>query len=65
MPRVTLCLIVTAALLLAPNVAFGFVICSGIAPPILVTTALVGFFAIFHGNAHGNEMPDGRLWCPL
>ena len=46
---------------IAPSVlVFGFVIYSGIAPPILVATALVGFFAIFHGYAHGNEMPtDG------
>jgi urease accessory protein len=27
-------------------------------PPVAVAMALVGFFAIFHGHAHGAEMPD-------
>jgi len=40
---------------------FGFVIYSGIAPPILAATALVGIFAIFHGYAHGREMPIGSF----
>ena len=26
--------------------------------PTLVAMALVGFFAIFHGHAHGTEMPE-------
>ena len=28
-------------------------------PPTLVATAVVGFFALFHGYAHGTELPDG------
>jgi urease accessory protein len=28
-------------------------------PPIGVATAIVGIFAIFHGHAHGTELPDG------
>ena len=38
-------------------VVFGFVIFSGTAPPVLAAMALVGIFAIFHGYAHGSEMP--------
>ena len=29
-------------------------------PPIGVAAALVGFFAIFHGHAHGTELPPGQ-----
>lgn len=40
--------------------AFGLVIFSGVTPPVLAAMALVGIFAIFHGYAHGSEMPvDG------
>jgi urease accessory protein len=28
-------------------------------PPLWVAAVLVGFFAIFHGNAHGRELPAG------
>ena len=38
---------------------FGFVIFSGMTPPVLAAMALVGIFAIFHGHAHGTEMPVG------
>jgi len=38
---------------------FGFVIFSGMTPPVLAAMALVGIFAAFHGHAHGAEMPDG------
>jgi urease accessory protein len=31
-----------------------------IRPPIAVAAALVGFFAIFHGHAHGTELPPGQ-----
>jgi urease accessory protein len=36
---------------------FGFVIFTGMTPPVLAAMALVGIFAIFHGHAHGTEMP--------
>lgn len=36
---------------------FGLVILSGVTPPALAAMALVGVFAIFHGYAHGVEMP--------
>jgi urease accessory protein len=29
-------------------------------PPIVVAALLVGFFAIFHGHAHGTELPEGQ-----
>jgi urease accessory protein len=28
-------------------------------PPLWVAAAIVGFFAIFHGHAHGAELPEG------
>ena len=29
-------------------------------PPLAVAVLLVGFFAIFHGHAHGTELPQGQ-----
>jgi len=29
-------------------------------PPLTLAAVLVGFFAIFHGYAHGNELPPGE-----
>ena len=29
-------------------------------PPLMVAASLVGFFAIFHGHAHGTELPAGQ-----
>lgn len=29
-------------------------------PPIWVAAALVGFFGVFHGHAHGRELPAGQ-----
>ena len=31
-----------------------------IRPPLRIAAALVGFFAIFHGYAHGTELPPGQ-----
>lgn len=31
-----------------------------IRPPLGIAAALVGFFAIFHGHAHGTELPVGQ-----
>jgi urease accessory protein len=28
-------------------------------PPLWVAAVLVGIFAIFHGHAHGTELPTG------
>ena len=37
--------------------ALGAAIALAIRVPVAVAMALVGFFAIFHGHAHGTEMP--------
>jgi urease accessory protein len=29
-------------------------------PPLWVAACIVGFFAIFHGHAHGTELPEGQ-----
>jgi urease accessory protein len=29
-------------------------------PPLMAAAVLVGFFAIFHGHAHGTELPPGQ-----
>jgi urease accessory protein len=29
-------------------------------PALVIAAALVGFFAIFHGHAHGTELPPGE-----
>lgn len=39
-------------------VALGLAIAFGLSLPVVVAMALVGVFAIFHGHAHGAEMPD-------
>ena len=45
--------IATSALVLGLMVAFAA------RPPLWAATVLVGVFAIFHGYAHGKELPDG------
>lgn len=39
-------------------VALGLAIAFNIAPPVAVGTALCGLFAMFHGFAHGAELPE-------
>jgi urease accessory protein len=39
---------------------FGIMILGELKPHIAVAAVLVGFFAIFHGHAHGTELPDGQ-----
>jgi urease accessory protein len=39
-------------------VAFGSAIAFRLSLPVVAGMALVGVFAIFHGHAHGSEMPD-------
>jgi urease accessory protein len=46
--------IAASAILLGAAVAFE------VRPPIVVAGLLVGFFAIFHGHAHGTELPLGQ-----
>lgn len=40
-------------------VVLGLMIAFQIRPPTLVAMVVVGFFALFHGYAHGSEMPGG------
>ena len=40
------------------GVVLGAMVTFAIRPPLWVAAALVGFFAIFHGHAHGRELPE-------
>jgi urease accessory protein len=40
-------------------IALGVMVWQEARPPLLVAAGLVGFFAIFHGHAHGVELPAG------
>jgi urease accessory protein len=40
-------------------VVLGLKIAFQLRPPTLISMAVVGFFALFHGYAHGAELPDG------
>ena len=40
-------------------VALGIVVLREARPPAVLAAALVGVFAVFHGHAHGTELPDG------
>jgi urease accessory protein len=39
-------------------VVLGLAVASQLRMPTLIATSLVGFFAVFHGHAHGTEMPQ-------
>ncbi|MFG1379478.1 HupE/UreJ family protein [Xanthobacter autotrophicus] len=39
-------------------VVLGAAVAFGVKAPLALAMAVVGFFAIFHGHAHGAEMPD-------
>lgn len=39
-------------------VVFGLMVALALSPPIWVAGVLVGAFAIFHGHAHGTELPQ-------
>lgn len=40
-------------------VVLGVAVAAGYRLPVAVATVLVGVFAVFHGHAHGTEMPAG------
>lgn len=40
-------------------VVLGLAIAFKLRPPTFVAMTVVGFFALFHGYAHGTELPDG------
>jgi urease accessory protein len=44
----------------ASAILLGLAVLSEARPPIAVAAALVAFFAIFHGYAHGTELPPGQ-----
>lgn len=36
----------------------GVAVAMALRPPLIVSAVIVGFFALFHGHAHGAEMPE-------
>jgi urease accessory protein len=40
--------------------ALGLMVAREARPPLAAAAALVAFFAIFHGHAHGTELPQGQ-----
>lgn len=40
-------------------IVLGAVVAFGVKAPLAVAMGMVGLFAIFHGHAHGAEMPEG------
>ncbi len=41
-------------------VALGAAVLFELQPPLWVAGSMVSFFAIFHGHAHGTELPPGQ-----
>jgi urease accessory protein len=44
----------------ASAILLGLAVMSALRPPIAAAVALVASFAIFHGHAHGTELPPGQ-----
>jgi len=42
------------------GIALGLAVLAEWRPPLWSAAAVVGFFAIFHGHAHGTELPAGK-----
>jgi urease accessory protein len=42
----------------ASAVVLGIMVAASIKPPLWVAAVVVGVFAIFHGHAHGTELPE-------
>lgn len=40
-------------------IVLGAVVLAEARPPLWIAAALVAFFAVFHGHAHGRELPEG------
>ncbi|MDS4042142.1 MAG: HupE/UreJ family protein [Candidatus Competibacter sp.] len=40
-------------------ITLGAMVLAQLRPPLWLAAALVAFFAIFHGHAHGRELPEG------
>ena len=43
----------------ASAIVLGAMVLLALRPPLWLAAVLVGAFAIFHGHAHGTELPDG------
>jgi urease accessory protein len=41
-------------------IVLGLMVASAVRPPLWVAALVVGAFAIFHGHAHGSELPPGK-----
>lgn len=41
-------------------ILLGIMVLGEVRPKLLIAAILVGFFAIFHGHAHGTELPEGQ-----
>ena len=41
-------------------ILLGIMVCAETRPKLVVAAVLVAFFAIFHGHAHGTELPPGQ-----
>jgi urease accessory protein len=41
-------------------ILLGTMVCTQARPPLWVAATAVGFFAVFHGHAHGTELPAGQ-----
>lgn len=52
LPGIEICIAISA-------VALGFMVLREARPNLVAAALLVGFFAIFHGHAHGTELPPG------
>jgi urease accessory protein len=50
LPAVETCIALSAVML-------GLMVALAVKPPLWVAAVVVGFFAIFHGHAHGTELP--------
>ena len=40
-------------------IVLGVMVLAEVRPPLWLAAAIVAFFAIFHGHAHGRELPEG------
>ena len=45
------------------GILLGLAVLSEWRPPLWSAAVIVGFFAVFHGHAHGTELPAGRAAC--
>lgn len=41
-------------------IVLGTMVCIETRPPVLISMAIVAFFAVFHGHAHGTELLEGQ-----